>query len=181
MAQQVVDQTDAPDHRSAKADAKAAKARAKAMRPWFKKKRFLLPLALVVVVVAAMSMSGGGDETKSTTAPALSPTDDDSGVRTLSGNTDNPPEADVTVKRCFTDDLGWMAADLELVNNSSKASNYMVEVAFEGDGGATQLGTGNAYVSGLEPGQKSAQTANSATDAAGEFTCRITSVDRFAA
>lgn len=32
-------------HRNAKAEAKAAKAYAKATRPWYKKKRFILPWA----------------------------------------------------------------------------------------------------------------------------------------
>jgi hypothetical protein len=37
--------------RQANADAKAAKARAKAMRPWYKKKRFMIPLVLLVLIV----------------------------------------------------------------------------------------------------------------------------------
>jgi hypothetical protein len=49
------------DHKDAKAQAKAAKAYAKATRPWFKKKRFILPLALVAIVVA-FSLAGGGDD-----------------------------------------------------------------------------------------------------------------------
>lgn len=50
------------DRRSAKADAKAAKARAKAMRPWYRKKRFILPLGLVVLVVLIVAAGGGGGE-----------------------------------------------------------------------------------------------------------------------
>lgn len=51
--------------REAKADLRAAKARDKAMRPWYKKKRFILPLALVAMVVLGVAASGGegdGDE-----------------------------------------------------------------------------------------------------------------------
>lgn len=48
------------EHRDAKAEAKAAKARAKAMRPWFKKKRFILGGLLVLVVIGAAA-GGGGD------------------------------------------------------------------------------------------------------------------------
>lgn len=47
--------------REARADAKAAKARAKAMRPWFKKKRFMIPLVLVVIGVI-VAVAGGGDD-----------------------------------------------------------------------------------------------------------------------
>jgi hypothetical protein len=41
---------DKDEVQAAKADFKAAKARAKALRPWFKKKRFMVPIALVVLL-----------------------------------------------------------------------------------------------------------------------------------
>lgn len=47
--------------KAAKADAKAEKAREKALRPWYKKKRFVVPLAVVAVMVIAGVASGGGD------------------------------------------------------------------------------------------------------------------------
>lgn len=50
-----------------KAAAKAAKAYAKASRPLYKKKRVLIPAALVVLGIAAAA-GGGGDETDTTTA-----------------------------------------------------------------------------------------------------------------
>jgi Domain of unknown function (DUF4352) len=51
--------------REAKAQAQADKAYKKATRPWYKKKRFIFPLALValIVVITAMSGAGGGDNT----------------------------------------------------------------------------------------------------------------------
>ncbi len=52
------------DERSTKADVKAEKARAKAMRPWFKKKRFIIPLVLVVLIILIAVASGGGDDTE---------------------------------------------------------------------------------------------------------------------
>ncbi|CAM3449446.1 DUF4352 domain-containing protein [Nocardioides dubius] len=44
-----------------RAAAKAAKAYAKAQRPWFKKKRFMIPLALVVLIGIG-SAAGGSDD-----------------------------------------------------------------------------------------------------------------------
>jgi hypothetical protein len=61
----------AQDARTARADAKAEKARAKAMRPWFKKKRFILPLALVVVIVIAVIASAGGSKKSNTSSTAV--------------------------------------------------------------------------------------------------------------
>jgi hypothetical protein len=60
------------DPRTTKADRKAEQAREKAMRPWYKKKRFVIPLALVVLIVIASAVSGGGgdDEPADSAAPA---------------------------------------------------------------------------------------------------------------
>ena len=53
-------QHEAPPALDPKAQAAADKAYRKAQRPWFKKKRFILPLALVVLIVIAQ-IGGGGD------------------------------------------------------------------------------------------------------------------------
>ena len=57
--------------KEANAEAKAAKAKAKALRPWFKKKRIILPLALVLVAGISMA-SGGGSDTGSTSTAGSS-------------------------------------------------------------------------------------------------------------
>lgn len=47
--------------RDARADVAAEKARTKAMRPWYKKKRFLIPIGLVVLIGIAAAAGGGDD------------------------------------------------------------------------------------------------------------------------
>ncbi len=47
-------------HKEAKADAKAASAYAKAQRPWYKKKRFIVSLGLLLIIIIAAASSGGG-------------------------------------------------------------------------------------------------------------------------
>ncbi|NKX56937.1 DUF4352 domain-containing protein, partial [Arthrobacter mobilis] len=54
--------------RDAKAQAKADKAYKKASRPWFKKKRFILPLALVAIIAIASVAGGGGGSDQDTAA-----------------------------------------------------------------------------------------------------------------
>lgn len=56
-----------PDRKALKSDAAAAKARAKADRPIWRKKRFLVPVVLVVIV-AIVAISSGDDETEPTDA-----------------------------------------------------------------------------------------------------------------
>jgi hypothetical protein len=53
------------DRQTVKADAAAEKARTKAMRPWYKKKRFIVPLAVVVIAIIAAA-AGGGDKASDT-------------------------------------------------------------------------------------------------------------------
>jgi hypothetical protein len=60
--------------KEAKAQAKAAKAYSKATRPWFKKKRIILPLALIVVIGISVAAKGGGDKgTSDSTTNASQP------------------------------------------------------------------------------------------------------------
>ena len=54
--------------KNAKADAKAAKARAKALRPWYRRKRVILPAIIVVIIIAAAA--GANKKTPSTTGAA---------------------------------------------------------------------------------------------------------------
>jgi len=60
--------------RDAKAQAKAEKAYRKAQRPWFQKKRFLIPIGLVVLLVLVSALGGGGDNgTATRTSPGSAP------------------------------------------------------------------------------------------------------------
>jgi hypothetical protein len=69
---------DTPDFKVAKAEAKAAKARAKALRPWYRKKRFIIPLVILGVPVLSGVFSGmlseGGSDTKESSGSAISTT-----------------------------------------------------------------------------------------------------------
>lgn len=58
------------DYRTAQADAKAAKARAKALRPWYKKKRYILGGALVAIVLIGIAGSAGSSDDETDSTPA---------------------------------------------------------------------------------------------------------------
>lgn len=51
----------------AKAQAKAAKAYAKASRPWYRKKRWWFLAVVVLIVIIAVASSNGGDDSATTT------------------------------------------------------------------------------------------------------------------
>lgn len=166
--------------REAAAEAKASKARAKAMRPWFKKKRFVLPLALLLIVIIGVVAGGGSDDTGTTETAAAGDSSD--GPRTRSGNETNPPEADVEIARCYAEALfDHLEAEVEITNNSSEPSDYLGEVVFESENGSEQFDSSHFSASSVEPGQSTTVQVMTATEASGPFTCRIAEVDRFAA
>jgi hypothetical protein len=72
--EQPAGQSDRDSRREAKANIAAEKARAKASRPWYKKKRFMIPLGLLVLVVIASALSAGSQDTAS--PPAAERSDD---------------------------------------------------------------------------------------------------------
>lgn len=63
-----------------KAEAAAEKAKAKALRPWYKKKRFIVPIALVVLAGLSQAMNGDGGSvsTGDTSGTAANSTEENS-------------------------------------------------------------------------------------------------------
>lgn len=161
-------------HKELKADAAAAKAAAKAMRPWWRKKRVLFPAVLVALIVIIVVSTGSGGRGKSTASSTSG--------KTMSTNTQNPPTADVTVNSCDKDPTtGYYSAKLTVVNHSSKTSDYTIEVGLVSADGATKYDTMDASVQNLAAGQSSPQTAQSITsDVPAGAVCKIDTVDRFA-
>lgn len=74
-----------PDRHEAKAQAKAAKAYAKAQRPWYLKKRWIAAIVIALFIVIGIATSGGGsdpnsDSIKSTTDNSASTNNNSSGT-----------------------------------------------------------------------------------------------------
>jgi hypothetical protein len=64
---------DPASRRDAKAELKAAKAYAKAQRPWYKKKRVIIPGGFILLIVIIAAASGGGTKKDNNTADNPSP------------------------------------------------------------------------------------------------------------
>jgi hypothetical protein len=86
---------------------------------------------------------------------------------------------DVSETRCRTDAGAFLAAEVEVTNDSSERSNYSIEVVFESAEG-DQIDTAFAFVSALEPGQSTSVDVQSLTEATVPgVTCRVTDVERY--
>ena len=135
----------------------------------------LLVLGIIGTVVAVVALRDEVDDRVDV---------DEDGITNFSDNDEHPPADDVTVNDCGpASGTNFMRASVDVRNHSSKASNYIITVAFESDDGDRQLTTSTAFVNGLGADQTTTAEANSFQEPPGgvEFTCRISQVERFAA
>lgn len=167
------------ERRDARAEAAAAKARAKAMRPWYKKKRFLIPLALVVLVVIGVA-AGGGDEAEDVATSADDAVEGASeGVRSESQNEDNPPQDDVRIETCEVEPtIDIPQAGGTVHNNSSERSNYLIHVDFLQ--GSRRVAQGIGAENEVQPNQDVTFEVTGDKQVQGAVTCELTRVERFA-
>lgn len=120
------------DYRQARADEKAARARSRSLRPWYKKKRYLLgiPLAAIIVLAIAGAALGGGNDDDSTRSSAAN-TGQASGQQ-VSPETQSPdaqPKIGSTVK-VGDIDLTVLSADTVDTTqfNQFNDANYAVRI-----------------------------------------------------
>jgi len=165
--------------KEARADAKAAKARAKALRPWYRKKRYWLLAALAVIVVAVVVESNTSTTEKQSNAN-VGVTTTSNGVSKGAGA--NDASADVTNPTLGPPDaLGFRPITFTVTNHSSKRSNYLIEASLESPDGATQYDSTVVPVNNLEPGQTTtASGVATAKDVPDSAVLVLKQVQRFA-
>jgi hypothetical protein len=176
-------------------DAKADAAYRKAQRPFYKKKRVIIPGVLLALFVAIGVTSGGGSnapsavsapsapgEAPAAQAPNSVPAQASAAPKAAAG-VSSQGYSDVAITSCATDDAGYAEAGVRITNNSSKASNYFVTVTFNSSDGTSQVGTGMVVVNSLQPSQHSDEKANALKVPNGAFSCVVNPKDvtRYAA
>lgn len=164
---------DEEDRRYRAAAARQRRERSKALRPWYRKKRFVVPPLLVVVVLIAAWADRVEPDTPIAAGNAVG--------SDFSRNEEHPPGADVSIVSCERSPIGWVDFGLEVINNSSKESDYFVSVGVEDSTGA-KVGDGFASMRNVGPGQpaKVDGIATLSEAAEGNFTCTLDEVERFA-
>lgn len=163
--------------RLAKAEAKAAKAKAKGLRPFYKKKRWL-SLAAIVVLIAIIASSGGGSDKAGDSKSSDSPSTEDT-IGTGLGSKD--ASADINSINCGTPDaIGMVYPSVNVTNNSSKASTYFITIVVESADGATKYDDTIVMITDLAPGQTMTEESIFTNDIPEGAICRVTEVQRTA-
>lgn len=161
--------------RPSKGDLAAEKARAKAERPWFKKKRYLLSIAFVALMVIAVASSGGDDDKVATGTTDRPASEQPSSAQSRKSELD-----DVRATSCEVA-YGFATIGLQVVNNSSKESNYVITLGLVDATGA-KVGDGFGSTNNLKPGQTAnIEGSGTVSDAAeGPVSCVVEEVERYA-
>lgn len=94
---------------------------------------------------------------------------------------------DVTISSCaLPPDNQFLGpqANITVTNRSSKASNYIITIAFNSPDGSQQLDTATAIVNNLSPNQTAKEEASSLKGdlrkTSPKFTCKVVSATRYA-
>lgn len=154
--------------RDARKQARADRAYKKASRPWVLRHWVLSAIGalIIVIIIAVAASSGGGSNGNSANNGG------ETGGKVLQHS------EDVKITKCGKDSLGDLDAKVAVTNHSSKASDYLITVAFESKDGSRQITTGNAIVDSLQPGQTTVQDAGGLTAYSRPFKCVISDAQR---
>ena len=123
-------QTGPEPARNLRAEAKAAKAYAKAERPWYKKKRWWLAAAVVVIIIAAVAGGGNSDDPPSV---ATDPNDSQSQeASSESGEPEPEPEPESEPALTAGQENAARAAEGYLDFAAFSRSGLIEQLEFEG-------------------------------------------------
>lgn len=119
----------------AKAELKAAKAKAKALRPWFKKKRFILPIAIVLIFGITQATRGGDssltEANSSSTSGEAAVTEEASTSNWYAESYPSFTAADLSGKGDDVQDLPAGATSGIIIATHKGSSNFVIEVIDE--------------------------------------------------
>lgn len=143
-------------------------------------RRFKLAAVAVLAVVAVGGVSAAVGDSKDKATPSASSSE---APLSSSGNKENPPADDVKLGAIATDQFGSLKVPVSVTNNTSKASNYSIQVEFLDAAGA-RLASDYAYPLALAPGQTAQETVGQlvTSDKTKQVKdVRLVKVDRYAA
>lgn len=140
-------------------------------------------MAFTVIVVVSLVATGLVGDTSSTSArqKILQDVYDETGIATSSQDVDHPPQRDLRLGRCERNADGVMVTGGSVTNFTSDPATYRIVVVFRGGSGSTlgpELASTIVDVADVASERTVTWSATSGVVPAGDFTCRVASVER---
>ena len=169
------------DAKRAKAAAKAAQAEAKALRPFYKKKRWWAIGAIAIIAIASATSGGGSTPSNSDASESSSETGDSTENTISTGLGSKDASADIVSIDCGSpDSIGVTYSKVVIKNNSSKASDYFVTVVYESADGSMRYDDTIASAMNINPGQSTEAEGMIMEEIPAGAICRVSEVQRTA-
>jgi hypothetical protein len=154
-------------------------AKVKALRPWYKKKRFIGLVIIAGITVILTVSRQGGDVPTSTDSDADSQVSEDGATEDTVGTGLGSKDASGDIDHCGTPDaIGVSYPSVKVTNRSEKRSNYFVTVSFESSDGSTKYDETIIIVMSLNPGQSMTEEGMIANEIPDGAICKVTEVQR---
>ena len=140
-------------------------------------------MAFTVIVVVSLTLVGviGGESSADERREILAEIAEETGIATSSQDIDEPPQRDVRLGLCETDEQGTMVTSGMLTNPEDVPVDYVLTVTFhEGSESARtdEMARREIVVAEVPAGETVDWAASSQTQAPIEFSCRVVRVER---
>jgi hypothetical protein len=139
-----------------------------------------LAAALVLLVVLVIARSVFTDSTISAQKVEKEVVDQ-TGIATTTDNVDHPPQRDIRIGTCESDGQSGVRAAGTITNWTDSASDYRVVVAFINDDDDSEFGSTSLTIDDVTAHRTSNWSTSVPSRPDVVFTCRIVSIDRWAA
>ena len=169
--------------KEARAKAKAAKAEAKALRPFWKKKRWWLVGGVALIVAVGVSSAEDDSSQTDTSKGAESRSSQDAGTENTVGKGLGSKDAstDVIDLNCAaSDELGFSYPEVTVKNNSSKPSTYFITMVAESADGSIRYDDTIIMINALQPAQTTTESGMFTKELPRGAVCKITEIQRTA-
>jgi hypothetical protein len=171
------------DEKEARVRAKIAKAEAKALRPFWKKKRWWLLGVVVLIGVGGIASGNSDDSTNEGNNKESSGVPNAEVVENTVGRGLGSKDAtgDVVDLSCGASDaLGFAYPEVTIRNNSSKTSTYFITLVAESADGSIRYDDTIIMIDSLQPNQMMTESGMFTNDLPSGAVCKITEIQRTA-
>ncbi|MGW2343782.1 FxLYD domain-containing protein [Streptomyces sp. NPDC001661] len=156
-------------------------------KTWVRRHKIVTGVAGLAIVGGTIAATSGGEpaEAESKASSSSAAKSSESGSKkddplSASSNEANKPKNDIELGSVTTDALGSAQVNVTITNNSSKTSDYWVEVEFL-DANGKRIDTGVASENAVAAGQEvDSQAVGLEQVPDGTITAKVLTVDRFA-